>query len=133
VLAKRRPAEVAARVADLLDLVGLTAKADRRPSQLSGGEQQRVALARALVLDPPIVLADEPTGNLDSASGRAVLDLLLASHSAGRTVVIVTHDQRIAAQAQRVIYLRDGKVAQESSVRPVPSELGTLLDTQVTR
>jgi putative ABC transport system ATP-binding protein len=132
VLARRRPAQTAARVTDLLELVGLTARADRRPSQLSGGEQQRVALARALVLDPAIVLADEPTGNLDSAAGRAVLDLLLAAHSAGRTVVVVTHDQRVAAQAERVIYLRDGKVAQEAQARPAPATLTGLLDTSVT-
>jgi putative ABC transport system ATP-binding protein len=131
VLAKRKPAEVDARVADLLDLVDLRAKADRRPSQLSGGEQQRVALARALVLDPPIVLADEPTGNLDTNAGRAVLDLLLAAHAAGRTVVIVTHDQRIAAQAERVVYLRDGKLAQETQARPAPAALTGLLDTTV--
>ncbi|HJR25522.1 MAG TPA: ABC transporter ATP-binding protein [Acidimicrobiales bacterium] len=131
VLARRKPADIDASVADLLDLVGLAARADRRPSQLSGGEQQRVALARALVLDPPIVLADEPTGNLDTNAGRAVLDLLLASHSAGRTVVIVTHDQRIAAQAERVIYLRDGKVAQEAHARPAPANLTGLLDTTV--
>ncbi len=131
VLARRKPAEIDARVADLLDLVGLTERASRRPSQLSGGEQQRVALARALVLDPPIVLADEPTGNLDTAAGKAVLDLLLASHSAGRTVVIVTHDARVAAQAQRVVYLRDGKVAQETFARPVPTDLGGMLDTSV--
>jgi putative ABC transport system ATP-binding protein len=90
-----------------------------------------VALARALVLDPPIVLADEPTGNLDSTAGRDVLDLLLASHAAGRTVVIVTHDPRIAAQAERVIYLRDGRVAQEATARPVPATLPALLDTQL--
>jgi putative ABC transport system ATP-binding protein len=133
VLARRRPAEIDARVAELLDLVDLAAKATRRPSQLSGGEQQRVALARALVLDPPIVLADEPTGNLDTNAGRAVLDLLLAAHSAGRTVVIVTHEQRIAAQAQRVVYLRDGRVAQETHARPAPATLTGLLDTTVGR
>jgi len=112
VLARQKAPTIKTRVDYLLDLVGLADKADRRPGQLSGGEQQRVAVARALVLDPPIVLADEPTGNLDSAAGAAVMELLLASHAAGRTVALITHDARIAAQAQRVIYLRDGQVAQ---------------------
>jgi ABC-type lipoprotein export system ATPase subunit len=132
VLARRRPADIDDRVRSLLDLVGLRDKADRRPSQLSGGEQQRVAVARALVLDPPILLADEPTGNLDSRAGRDVLDLLLASHDAGRTVVIVTHDQRIAAQAQRVIYLRDGRVVQEAAPARATASLASILDTSPT-
>jgi putative ABC transport system ATP-binding protein len=131
VLASLPAAQIDARVTDLLDLVGLSDKAAHRPSQLSGGEQQRVAVARALVLDPPILLADEPTGNLDSRSGRDVVELLLASHAAGRTVVIVTHDPRLAAQAERVIYLRDGKVVQEGSPRRAdgPRDLTGVLDT----
>ncbi len=132
VLARRKASEIDERVRELLDLVGLTDRARNRPGQLSGGEQQRVALARALVLDPPIVLADEPTGNLDTASGAAVLDLLLASHAAGRTVVIVTHDARIAAQAERVIYLRDGRIAQEDAPRRRRTRpLKAVLDTSV--
>jgi ABC-type lipoprotein export system ATPase subunit len=131
VLARRSPKEIDRRVAELLDLVDLSAKADHRPSQLSGGEQQRVAVARALVLEPPIVLADEPTGNLDSHAGKAVLDLLLAAHSAGRTVVIVTHDQRIAAQAQRVVYLRDGRIVQETAPGRGGRPLTSMLDTSV--
>jgi putative ABC transport system ATP-binding protein len=127
----RRPARpTRQRVAELLDLVGLAAKSDRRPGQLSGGEQQRVAVARALVMDPDLVLADEPTGNLDSRSGAAVTDLLLAAHHAGRTVVIVTHDQRLAAQAERVIHLRDGRITHETAPATVRErELRDLLDT----
>jgi putative ABC transport system ATP-binding protein len=116
VLARLPADDVRERVDRLLDLVDLRSKAGRRPSQLSGGEQQRAAVARALVMDPAIVLADEPTGNLDSTAGALVIELLLAAHHAGRTVVLATHDQRLAAQAERVVHLRDGKVAHE--VRP---------------
>jgi len=116
VIARVPADDVRARVDRLLDLVDLRAKAGRRPAQLSGGEQQRVAVARALVMDPPIVLADEPTGNLDSTAGALVVELLLAAHHAGRTVVLATHDHRLAAQAERVVHLRDGRVAHE--VRP---------------
>jgi ABC-type lipoprotein export system ATPase subunit len=130
VLARRKPAEIDARVTQLLEEVGLADKADRKPGQLSGGEQQRVAVARALMLDPPIVLADEPTGNLDTASGEAVMALLLASHRAGRTVVVVTHDPRIAAQTQRVVYLRDGRISQEHKPkRTRQRNLAALVDT----
>ncbi len=81
------------------------------PIDLSGGESQRVAIARALVMDPPLLLADEPTGNLDAASGAAVIDLLAQTVTTGRTVVLVTHDDRLASAANRVIPLRDGRVA----------------------
>jgi putative ABC transport system ATP-binding protein len=129
VLAKVPADDVRQRVERLLDLVDLRAKASRRPAQLSGGEQQRAAVARALVMDPPIVLADEPTGNLDTANGAMVVELLLAAHHAGRTVVLATHDQRLAAQAERVVHLRDGRIAHE--VRPSRRERGVddLLDT----
>ncbi|MEY2434758.1 MAG: putative transport system ATP-binding protein [Acidimicrobiaceae bacterium] len=110
VLLRKRPAEYRDEVARLLDLVGLSAKADRLPGQLSGGEQQRVAFARALVMDPPILLADEPTGNLDTTAGEAIIDLLEASHNAGRTIVLVTHDMRLASRAQRIVHLRDGEI-----------------------
>jgi putative ABC transport system ATP-binding protein len=104
-------ADVHARASRLLDEVGLTGRAHHYPSQLSGGEQQRVALARALANDPPIVLADEPTGNLDTANGRHIMDLLRSIHrSRGTTVVLVTHDPDLAAMADTRLVLRDGRV-----------------------
>ena len=97
----------------LLEEVGLTGRAHHYPSQLSGGEQQRVALARALANDPPIVLADEPTGNLDSTNGRLIMDLLRDVHqSRGTTVVLVTHDADLAALADAKLVLRDGRVVE---------------------
>jgi putative ABC transport system ATP-binding protein len=99
----------------LLDEVGLKERVDHYPVQLSGGEQQRVALARAFVVEPPIVMADEPTGNLDSANGRLVLDLLLErNRKAGTTLVLVTHDPEVASRADRKIVLRDGMVVEDS-------------------
>jgi putative ABC transport system ATP-binding protein len=102
---------VAARARALLEEVGLTGRAHHYPSQLSGGEQQRVALARALANDPPIVLADEPTGNLDSHNGRHIMELLQSIHkNRGTTLVLVTHDKELAAMADARISLRDGRV-----------------------
>jgi putative ABC transport system ATP-binding protein len=104
-------ANAAERARALLEEVGLTGRAHHYPSQLSGGEQQRVALARALANDPPIVLADEPTGNLDSANGRHIMELLETIHkSRNTTLVLVTHDQELAAMADTRISLRDGRV-----------------------
>ena len=101
----------AARARSLLQEVGLTDRAHHYPSQLSGGEQQRVALARALANDPPIVLADEPTGNLDTKNGRHIMDLLRSIHLArNTTLILVTHDQELAAMADRRISLLDGRV-----------------------
>ena len=101
------------RAKTLLDEVGLTGRAHHYPSQLSGGEQQRVALARALANDPPIVLADEPTGNLDSTNGRHILGLLRNIHqSRGTTIVLVTHDTELAAIADERLMLRDGRVVE---------------------
>ena len=108
-----------ARARQLLERVGLGARRDHYPVQLSGGEQQRVALARAFALQPPILLADEPTGNLDSATGELVLELLLAlNREQGATMVLVTHEQSIARCADRSIVLRDGLIASNEGVRP---------------
>ena len=93
-----------------LEQVGLGDKLRHRPSQLSGGQQQRVSIARALVGNPAVILADEPTGALDSRTGREVLELLQSLHAAGNTVVLITHDNSIAVQAQRIIRLEDGRV-----------------------
>lgn len=96
---------------ELLDLVGLSHRHKHYPSQLSGGEQQRVAVARALVCDPPIILADEPTGNLDSNNSKAVIELLKGlSEDRGKTVVVVTHDLDFAAKAERIIHINDGRI-----------------------
>ena len=104
------------RARELLDRVGLDGRFDHYPVQLSGGEQQRVALARAFALHPPILLADEPTGNLDSATGGAVLDLLLdLNRQHGTTMVLVTHEQSLADSATRRILMRDGKVVNDDS------------------
>src|SRR5262249_7748298 len=109
-------ADARRRAEALLEEVGLTGRAHHYPSQLSGGEQQRVALARALANDPPIVLADEPTGNLDTYNGRHIMDLLRAIHSArGTTVVLVTHDAELAALADGRLVLRDGRVVETVS------------------
>ncbi len=107
-------AEHADRVAELLELVGLPHKAAQRPDQLSAGEQQRVALARALATAPAILLADEPTGNLDYTTGSEILDLLWDScERLGQTIVLVTHDARAAAYADRVLVVRDGELRDE--------------------
>jgi len=106
------------RASALLEEVGLTDRAHHYPSQLSGGEQQRVALARALANDPPIVLADEPTGNLDTANGRHIMELLRSIHDQrGTTIVLVTHDAELASIADDRLLLRDGRVV-ERSARP---------------
>jgi len=103
------------RVQDALDRVGMSHRMKHYPSQLSGGQQQRVAVARALGGDPSILLADEPTGNLDSTNGEAVMDLLRELHRGGATICMVTHDPRYAEYADRTIRLFDGKIAEESA------------------
>lgn len=99
------------RARELLAMVGLAEKADFKPAQLSGGQQQRVAIARALANDPEILLMDEPTGNLDSAAEAEVMDVLHSLHRQGKTIVIVTHNNYIAAKAQHVIHVKDGSVS----------------------
>ena len=111
-----------ARVDELLEAVGLADRGHHYPSQLSGGEQQRVALARAFAARPPILLADEPTGNLDGATGRRVLELLLELRAReGTTLVLVTHDPSVAALAGRQIHLRDGRVERDERAAAVPA------------
>jgi putative ABC transport system ATP-binding protein len=98
------------RALEALESVGLSDRAGHVPSELSGGQQQRVAVARALVTNPALILADEPTGNLDSVASQDVMDILAAVNRAGRTVVVITHEDEVAARAQRVVRLRDGQV-----------------------
>ena len=102
------------RAVALLDRVGLGERRDHRPSELSGGQMQRAAIARALLLQPALLLADEPTGNLDSRSAADVLALIDEVHAGGQTVVLVTHDNDIAARAPRQVKLRDGKVESDA-------------------
>lgn len=108
----RRRSELIDRATRLLDSFGLAARLKHRPAELSGGERQRVAIARALINDPPVLLADEPTGNLDRKTGESILDLI-TNHRAqtGRTLIMVTHDPEVAARADRVVRLVDGRVA----------------------
>ncbi|HIC92733.1 MAG TPA: ABC transporter ATP-binding protein, partial [Anaerolineae bacterium] len=107
-------AERKQRARETLELVGLGDRMGHQPTELSGGEQQRVAIARALVNDPSIIMADEPTGNLDSKAGAEVMDILHRLHrERGITVVMVTHDEEIGSQAERIVRLRDGRVVDE--------------------
>jgi putative ABC transport system ATP-binding protein len=114
-------AERQGRVAAALAAVDLAGRSDHRPDQLSGGERQRVALARATVMRPRLLLADEPTGNLDTASGRQILDLLARLHAGGMTLVVVTHDPVVARRAERVLVLVDGRIARRLAAADVLS------------
>jgi putative ABC transport system ATP-binding protein len=105
--------ERVARATAALERLGLADRLHHQPSQLSGGQQQRVAVARAIVTDPALILADEPTGNLDSASGQDVLAVLRELHASGRTIVLITHDAEVAAAASRQIHIRDGRITDE--------------------
>ena len=114
-LAERRQ-----RAYDALDAMGIASRAERRPTVLSGGQQQRVAIARAIATSSPIIMADEPTGALDSKTGQQVLDILRTLHKNGTTVILITHDNGIAAKAERIVRLQDGHIIED---RPnVPNE-----------
>jgi putative ABC transport system ATP-binding protein len=126
-LAGRSARSARRRAAELLDRVGLADRAGHLPSQLSGGQRQRVAIARALVSDPQLVLADEPTGNLDSQATVEVLRMFEDLHSSGQTLLVVTHDSRIAATADRLISMRDGAFVDETRLTGGSSgDLGSL-------
>lgn len=109
--ARRRELSIAS-----LKKVGLENRMEHKPSEMSGGQQQRVAIARALAAAPPVILADEPTGNLDSASSKEIMQILKSLHEEGRTVILITHDNKIAASAKRVIRIMDGRIVSDTSL-----------------
>lgn len=112
------------RLADTaLDKVGLGKRKTHKPSEMSGGQQQRVAIARAIAQAPPIILADEPTGNLDSGSSKEIMEILKSPHEEGRTVILITHDNEIAKQAKRVIKIIDGQIVQDSGAGQKPEQI----------
>ncbi|RDI49197.1 ABC transporter ATP-binding protein [Nocardia mexicana] len=119
------------RALELLDLVGLGDRAEHRPAELSGGQMQRVAVARALIMDPPLILADEPTGNLDSKTGAAILELLGEISGAGSSVVMVTHDMGAVQYSDRVITLRDGQIGSNDKVERGRANAAEIADKAV--
>jgi putative ABC transport system ATP-binding protein len=129
----RNPRAYQARIDALLGLVGLQERRRHKPDQLSGGEQQRVAIARALITEPAIVLADEPTGNLDSKTGTAIMELLRRScEELGQTILVVTHDPKAAAYADRVVFLKDGRIHRDLTFdagQELPQRLSVLIHT----
>jgi putative ABC transport system ATP-binding protein len=112
-----KPAERKQRSQEQLNLVGLSDRMTHKPTELSGGQQQRVAVARALINDPPLILADEPTGNLDSFSGLAIMQLLSDLHKAGKTIIVVTHDPRMRQFATNMVFLLDGNIVSEADYK----------------
>ena len=109
----------------LTDMVGLSNRLDHRPMQLSGGQQQRVAIARSLINDPLMILADEPTGNLDSKTGLEILDMIDGLNADGKTIVLVTHDDYVAERASRVVHMKDGLIDREVFNRPAKTEVAS--------
>lgn len=121
--------EIKRRVEEVIELVGLKGRENHRPSELSGGQQQRVAIARALVKNPQILLADEPTGNLDYKTSVEIMDFLAkANKEKGKTMIIVTHDPKIAAYAHRVLFFKDGEIKGEYALREVEDKLEFIMD-----
>jgi putative ABC transport system ATP-binding protein len=111
------PADASKKAAGLLEAVGLKERIHYKPNELSGGQQQRVAIARALINDPAVILADEPTGNLDSASAKEIMEIFGTLHKEGRTIIVVTHNINVARSSDRIIYLKDGKVEKEEVLK----------------
>jgi putative ABC transport system ATP-binding protein len=136
IYADEYPEDARGQAEKALAAVGLADRMTYRPNQLSGGQQQRVAIARALITDPSIILADEPTGNLDSKSGAEVMAIFQRLHQDGRTIIVVSHDRAVAEHAHRIIVLKDGTVAEDQPVahpRDAEAEAVALAEKEVTQ